>query len=238
MSRLAQRGFTAPRAAIDGRYGLLDVYAGASAQPQHLCAGLGEEWAMDGLWVKIYPICGWIQGVVQLLTAMRESKPMPLERVRKVIVGTSAFAVKNNANAAPADTMDAQYSIPYCVAVALSGDPTDPSEFSVPAIDDAARRAFAKRVELRVDAECEAVYPARFGSRIELHLEDGSVQHAATLDPHGTAADPCTEQELTDKIERLAALSVPAIDAAAIVRAASQLDTTRSVRDLTALLRP
>src|SRR3954469_19850190 len=148
MSQLAQRGFSAPRAAIDGHYGLLDVYAGASAQPQHLCDRLGEEWALDGLWVKVYPICGWIQGVVQLLTPMRGSTPTPLERVRKVIVGTSAFAVKNNANPTPSDTMDAQYSIPYCVAVALTGDPTYPGEFCAPAIHDAGRRAFAKRVEL------------------------------------------------------------------------------------------
>ena len=42
MSRLAQRGFTGPRAAIDGRYGLLEVYAGESAEPQRLCEGLGE----------------------------------------------------------------------------------------------------------------------------------------------------------------------------------------------------
>ena len=31
---------------------------------------------MDGLWVKVYPLCGWIQGVVQLLTAMRGRAPL------------------------------------------------------------------------------------------------------------------------------------------------------------------
>src|SRR5687767_7137650 len=62
MSRLAQRGFTGPRAAIDGRYGLLDVFAGASAEPHHPTERLGDTCAMDGLWVKVYPICGWIQG--------------------------------------------------------------------------------------------------------------------------------------------------------------------------------
>ena len=71
MARLAQRGFTGPRAAVDGRYGLLEVFAGDSAEPNRLTQGLGEAWAMDGLWVKVYPICGWIQGVVQLLSAMR-----------------------------------------------------------------------------------------------------------------------------------------------------------------------
>ena len=237
MSRLAQRGFTGPRAAIDGRYGLLEVYAGESAEPQRLSAGLGEEWAMDGLWVKVYPICGWIQGVVQLLTAMRGAEPVALDCVSKVVVGTSAFAVKNNANPAPSDTMEAQYSIPYCVAVALAGDPADPSEFSAPAIDDPARHAFAHRVELRVDPESEAVYPARFGSRIELHMSNGEVKEAATLDPHGTAADPCSEAELIAKFRRLAAHGTSGIDAAAVVDAVSRVDRLQSIRDLTAFLR-
>ena len=237
MSRLAQRGFTGPRAAIDGHYGLLEVYAGASAEPHRLAEGLGEEWAMDGLWFKVYPVCGWIQGVVQLLTAMRGGYAVALDRVEKVVIGTSEFAVRNNANPAPADTMEAQYSIPYCAAVALSGDPADPGEFSAPAIQDPARHAFASRVQLRVDPESEAVYPARFGSRVELHLSNGEVKTAATLDPHGTAADPCTGDELVEKFRRLAAVSAPALDAAAVVDAVARLDPLGSARDLTALLR-
>jgi 2-methylcitrate dehydratase PrpD len=237
VSRLAARGFTGPRTAIDGRYGLLDVYTGDAAEPQRLTQGLGEEWAMDGLWVKVYPICGWIQGVVQLLSGMRRGKPIGLDQVSKVVVGTSAFAVKNNANAAPSDTMEAQYSIPYCTAVALAGDPNDPMEFCEPAIHDAARRVFASRVELFVDPESDAVYPARFGSRVELHLENGEVMHAATLDPHGTAADPCSAQEIIGKFKRLARVAAPELGAPEIVSALAALDQSRSVRSLTALLR-
>jgi 2-methylcitrate dehydratase PrpD len=192
---------------------------------------------MDGLWVKVYPLCGWIQGVVQLIAAMRGKAPLALDRVRKVVVGTSAFAVKNNANAVPSDTMEAQYSIPYCVAVALTGDPADPNEFCAPAIADPVRREFAQRVEVRVDPESEAVYPARFGSRVELHFDNGEVKTAATLDPHGTAADPCSEEELLAKFRRLAAFSTPGVDASQVVAAVSRLDTLPSIRGLTALLR-
>lgn len=237
MSQLAQRGFTGPRAAIDGHYGLLEVFAGESAEPQRLYEGLGEQWAMDGLWVKVYPLCGWIQGVVQLIAAMRGSAPLALDRVRKVVVGTSEFAVRNNANPAPLDTMEAQYSIPYCVAVALTGDPTDPNEFRAPGIADPVRREFAQRVELRVDPQSEAVYPARFGSRVELHSSTGEVKTAATLDPHGTAADPCSEEEVVAKFKRLAALSAPTVDASRVVDAVSRLDTLNSIRNFTVLLR-
>src|SRR5436190_1715939 len=38
--------------------------------------------------------------------------------------------VRNNGDPAPVDTMGAQYSIPYCAAVALLADPEDPAMFS------------------------------------------------------------------------------------------------------------
>ena len=54
--------------------------------------------------------------------------------------------------------MDAQYSIPYCAALALMGDPGDPRAFEPAAINDPTLRAVATRVETHIDDECEAVY--------------------------------------------------------------------------------
>ena len=171
---LARDGFTGPAGAVDGRYGLLEVFGGTSANPEALTQGLGEHWAINQVWFKVYPLCGWIQGVVQLLGQMRgeinQSKPLPADQIKKVVVGTSRFAVNNNSNPAPADTMDAQYSIPYCSALALAGDPGDPRAFEPAGYNDPALRAIAARVETKVDDECEAVYPQRFGSRVVRRL--------------------------------------------------------------------
>ena len=241
---LARDGFTGPSGAVDGRYGLLEVFGGASAnaaQLTQLTQGLGESWAINAVWFKVYPLCGWIQGVVQLLGQLRaqinQGKPLAADQIKKVVVGTSAFAVNGNSNPAPADTMDAQYSIPYCAALALMREPGDPRAFEPAAYNDAALRALAARVETRVDAECEAVYPQRFGSRVQLHLANGEIKEAATLDPHGTPADPCSDVELTAKFIQLAALAPLRVDSAAIARTVGQLRSATSLRELSHLLR-
>jgi 2-methylcitrate dehydratase PrpD len=238
---LARDGFTGPAGAVDGRYGLLEVFGGAAANPQALTQGLGEHWAINEVWFKVYPLCGWIQGVVQLLGDMRgeinHGRPLAADQIRRVVVGTSRFAVNSNSNPAPADTMDAQYSIPYCAAVALTGDPGDPRAFEPAAYNDPALRALATRVETRVDDECEAVYPQRFGSRVQLHLASGEMREALTLDPHGTPGDPCSDQELTAKFTRLAALSPLKVDSAAIVDTIRLLDTRASLCELGRVLR-
>ncbi len=238
---LARDGFTGPSGAVDGRYGLLEVFGGVAAHPESLTQGLGDSWAINAVWFKVYPICGWIQGVVQLLGAMRGdiggSQPLAGNQIKRVIVGTSRFAVNSNSNATPADTMDAQYSIPYCAALALTRDPGDPRAFEPAGYNNPELLSLAARVETCVDEACEAVYPQRFGSRVQLHLASGEVKEALTLDPHGTPADPCSDDELAAKFARLAALSPLKVDSAAIARAVGQLDTSASLRELSQRLR-
>jgi len=233
---LAGRGFTAPPAAIDGQFGLLDAFSGETAQPQQLDSELGTRWAIDDVWVKVYPICGWIQGVVQLLLAMRQEHGIVAEALDKVLVATSAFAVKYNGNTQVRDTMDAQYSIPYCVAVALTGDPNDPAEFGLPVIADPGRSAIAQRVVLQLDPIAEQVYPRQFACRVEVHLRDGRVFQAETRDAHGTPSDPCTIQEQIDKFLRLARLSGQDVRATEVVDCVRRLETVEGAHALMRLL--
>ncbi len=233
---LARDGFTGPAGAVEGRYGLLDTFSHASMNVANLTQGLGESWAINDVWFKVYPVCGWIQGVVQLLGAMRDEhhqgQPYTPDQIRKVVVGTSAFAVKGNSNPQPADTMDAQYSIPYCAALALTRDAGDPRAFEAAGYTDAGLLRLAARVETRIDDACEAVYPRRFGSRVQLHLANGEVKEALTLDPYGTPAAPCSDEELAAKFTRLAALSPLKVDSAAIATAVHHLPDSASLRPL------
>ncbi|MGT2509290.1 MmgE/PrpD family protein [Cupriavidus basilensis] len=239
MAMLARRGFTAPPAAIDGKFGLLDAFSGGSAQPALLDADLGAaRWAIDDVWVKVYPICGWIQGVVQLLLAMREQGGVEAHKVARIVVATSAFAVRYNGNTEVADTMDAQYSIPYCASVALTGDPGDPKAFSMDAIRDPVRAGLAKRVELLVDPVADEVYPKQFACRVEVHLMDGEVRHAETRNAHGTPGNPCDIGEQIAKFNRLASLSGLPIPAQEVVGAVQRLESLKSASTLTRLLRP
>jgi 2-methylcitrate dehydratase PrpD len=133
--------------------------------------------------------------------------------------------------------MGAQFSIPYCVALALTGDPADPAAYADEAIADAARRALAQRVEIFVDPEMEAAYPRHYGARVELELANGERKSAAKLDPHGMPADPCTQDELEAKFLRLAQRVKSPAEASRIREAVRRLAGAPDVRTLTALLK-
>jgi 2-methylcitrate dehydratase PrpD len=87
--------------------------------------------------------------------------------------------------------MGAQYSIPYCAAAALLGDPRDPAWFQPDAVNEPATRKLAAKVRIVIDPAVEAVYPAKFGARVKLTLANGSVSERTVLECHGTPSDPC-----------------------------------------------
>jgi 2-methylcitrate dehydratase PrpD len=237
MAQLAARGFTAPPGAVEGRFGLLHVMSGDSAKPERLTEKLGATWAVEHVYIKLYPCCAWIQAAAQLLVDLRGARPLRPDEVRGIRIGVSAYAKAQNGNPLPRDTMGAQFSIPYCVALATAGDPADPAAYADQAIADAARRALAQRVEIFVDPEMEAAYPRHYGARVELELANGERKSAAKLDPHGMPADPCTQDELEQKFLRLAQRVKSAADASRILAEVRRLDGASNVRGLTALLK-
>jgi 2-methylcitrate dehydratase PrpD len=237
-AQLAARGFLGPPFALDSRFGLLEVFGGAGARPELMSQGPGEAWALRDVWFKVYPICGWIQSAVQLVVALRGPRPLTSQDVKSVRVGVSRYAAQNNGEPAPIDTMGAQYSIPYCAAVALTGDPRDPARFSDEAVNDAAMRALAARVEIVIDPAVEAVYPAKFGASVALTRADGAVSERTVLECRGTPSDPCSRQELRDKFDLLAGARLSADTLAELAGLIEGAATLPSARELTRLLRP
>ena len=237
MAQLAARDFTAPPTAIDGKFGVLEVYGGKTARPELLTANLGRDWAMTSVFVKVYSCCSWIQGAVQQLVALRGPKPLKPDEIGQVRIGVSTYAAKNNGEPAPVDIMGAQYSFPYCAALALAGDPTDPAMYLEKEIDDPGRRALARRVELYTDDQMEAAYPRHYGSRIELVLASGERRTSFVLDPHGFPADPVTDPERIEKFSRLAGHAKPAGQVKEIADAVRRADQVASTRELMELIR-
>src|SRR5262249_31167740 len=109
------------------------------------------------------------------------------------VTGTERMVERHNI-LEPADLMLAQYSIPFCVALALHREARDPESWDATALADPQARALARRV--RVVPEPSAEH-AEMGSAVTIELADG--RRFA-----GRAANGMLEPgELEDKFLRL-----------------------------------
>ena len=87
-----------------------------------------------------------VQAILEL-QAEHGSSGAQVDRV--IVAGNERMATVNNIPD-PTDIMMAQYSIPFCVALALFRDPRNPALFDKSAISDADIRAMCKRVAVTV----------------------------------------------------------------------------------------
>lgn len=145
-ARLAEEGFTAPASILDGAFGFLEVFC-ARSDPGLLTENLGGFESL-AICLKRYPCHISAHAPVTAVLAIRVAHGIVARDVAEVVVeGTAKMAGLHNIHA-PSDVGLAQYSIPFCVAVALSGDPGDPASFSEAALRDPDLMALCRRVRV------------------------------------------------------------------------------------------
>lgn len=236
-ARLAASGFTGPAGALDGQFGLLDVVAGTGKRPSELDVRLGEAFEILHTTVKMYPCCAVLQSTLQAVVRLRRDEGLRGDNFDVIKVGSSERAVTQNNERKPADVMAAQYSLPFCTALALQGDPEDPRLFSQEALSDPETRALMEKVTMYVDDRMHAAYPQSMGAHVSAVMPGKGEVAVEILDAHGTARAPCSPAELEAKFKRLAGLAVGDDTAARMLSAVAQIKNGGNIRSLSESLK-
>jgi 2-methylcitrate dehydratase PrpD len=103
----------------------------------------------------------------------------------------------------PQDLVMAQYSIPFCVAVALLRDADDPRSFGEASLLDPAIRALCRRIEIIDGGE------HGWATTVRIALADGRVLERRQTDFPGTPARPLDPSALRAKFMRLTTRLTP-----------------------------
>jgi 2-methylcitrate dehydratase PrpD len=196
---LAADGFTGPRSVLEGEAGFLKVFC-TEWDTADLTHRLGSEFATMNLCLKRFPVHMTAQTAVQAILELQAEHAFSGAQVDRVTVaGNERMATVNN-NPDPVDIMMAQYSIPFCVALALFRDPRDPASFDDMALRDAAIRAMCGRVAITVADPPTKVAGA---SIVTIRLKNGRSLTREVEEFNGTPARPLDRSELRDKFMTL-----------------------------------
>jgi 2-methylcitrate dehydratase PrpD len=188
---LAQGGFTGPRTVLEGQFGFLRVFC-TEFDESELTKGLGREFVTTSTVLKRYPVHATAHAAVRAVRDLQAAHGFGGGDVEAITVTGNQRMVERHAIAEPADLMLAQYSIPFCVALALFREARDPESYDESALQDPQIRALTRRV--RVVPEAGSGHGAMGstvtvtlanGQRFEKHIDSG------LLEP-GELADKCT----------------------------------------------
>lgn len=201
---LAKNGAESPDNPFEGNKGFFRAFAD-HLKPDEITKELNEQYRIDSCYVKQYPACRHMHGLIDCAAALHDEGGFTLEEIDviRLYVYENSIRVTGNIRE-PKDTGEAKFSQTYGVAIGLikGGFTLDDLE-QASSMSDAARKLIQK-MEIICEPELEDRSKMLRGARVELTLRDGRVLKRAVPVPKGEAVTPLTREDTRKKLSACA----------------------------------
>jgi 2-methylcitrate dehydratase PrpD len=240
---LARKGFTANPEAFEHKQGFLKLFNGdGNYDIDAVMAGWGKpfEIVSPGAGYKQYPCCYSTHAAVQAaLDLTRRHGVYDPARIAKVASFTSARGLAHTDRPDPDSTLNAKFSVQYCVARALIDGKIVMEHFEGDSYRDARVRGLLPRVHAAPYTPAQFTDDFPFGAEVTVTLTGGGTHTARVERPLGRASDnPIPPVEMRAKFEDCAGRVLSPRAASAAADGIESLGQLKSIRALTALLEP
>lgn len=201
---LAKHGFVGPGAPYEGRYGLYSLHLndGASPDLSIATAGLGDQWEIDHVALKPIPACHFTHASSDAAVVLHKQHGLTGDEIENVIVRVPGPTVEVICEPVankkrPANSYDAQFSIPYIVATGLLKGRFTLDDLDDASLADAAVLALAQRVSYEVDHE--STFPRHYTGEVIVNTRDGRrLAHREAIN-RGSSDRPLTNDDIVAK---------------------------------------
>jgi len=172
-ARLARHGFTGPATIFEGKGGFFRAYSfGEPIDAEAMTRDLGRTYSAFGTAVKPYPCCRFGHGAIDLAIHAKQ------EGIRAdEIVGIGARIYRTDVltyHSEPKDPVDAQFNLPYMIAVALLRGQVGLEDFTEKAIRAKQMLDLCRKVAVTDDPQFTADYPDIYKVELVVDLADGT----------------------------------------------------------------
>jgi 2-methylcitrate dehydratase PrpD len=211
----AMAGMTGPTRVFDDP-ALFDAAVLAGAQ--------GESPLIEGVYFKPFGCCRHIHAALDALLGLRHEHDFAAEDIASVAVDTYKATFNLSNRVAPTSLVEAQYSVPFCLAVAAvhGADGLLPLRESL--LRDERVLQVAKRVVVRHDPSIEPLFPRRSPARVVVSLRNGVRRASPVTDPRGDPGRPLGWEDLVEKFRRVSARTLHEQQQEAVLAALASLE--------------
>lgn len=188
---LARHGFSGP----------LDLFDHGSHYQfaSDFCARLRPSLILT-TYFKAYACCRYIHPALDAVLALRPKIAHPLNALDRIEVFTFSWALRLANNVRPQSLVDAQYSLPFCLAAVIVHGPQALCPISETMLRDERILDLAERVTLQVDKEIDARFPGQTAARVKLVFPGGEA--CANTEP--VLPHPLCSRAIREKLSAIA----------------------------------
>lgn len=241
---LAKSGITGPHNILDGDTGYWRMMGAERCDFEKITLGLDAEYEILKVAFKPYSCCRWFHSSLDALFEIMSEHKIETSEIKKIVIETTVGKSKDKAdylaNPIPNNCVSAVFSLPYSVAVALSGIPPGPMWVSRQTMANHEILALAEKVQCAFQEKPEGE------SVKDVHKWPASVQvitrssaYSKRVEyPRGSPKRMLTDEELETKFLSLAEPAIGKENARTVKDTVMMLEDLHDISELTALLKP
>ncbi len=238
-AQLAAAGIHGNAAILDHPLGFRALYGG-NGGPGWDAAPIGAPLAIlgEGLVPKLYPCCGSTHYALDMVFALKQQHGFAAADVAEVLVELGRANHANLPYGVPQDAMQARFSMPYCIALALLQDHLALDDFTPAAIARPAVQQLLPLTTMTVnDIAIDGTALSGIPHRVKLTLRSGAVLRAERSEVRGSLIEPFSEAEKQRKfMSCLAWAGATQAAASALHAALRNIDTANDMTTLFATI--
>lgn len=231
---LAEKAFTGPSKVFEAEWGgYFATYVPGGGDPETLTLGLGDSWRLMQASIKPYASCRGTHTAIDVVLALARAEDLAPEQIASIHVRTSEFLFQMCGGEQISSMVDAQMSLPYCIAAALVFNQLGLAEMNETARGNRIVRGLLERLSIDI----EPTFEAHDEPEIRLRLTDGRELTVRGSDPLGSPSNPLSENQVIGKFNDLVETVFPPGRPQQIVDTVMQLDQLEDARKLLEVLR-
>jgi 2-methylcitrate dehydratase PrpD len=236
-SLLAQRGFTADKNALDGRWGFMEIL-GHGADPEYMMGKMGNPYALinPGATFKMYP-CGCLgqPSMDAMLDLVLEMDLKP-EDVKGIMLRAGPNILEPLRYSMPVTGLQAKFSLNFALASILLHRKAGLREYTTEFVTNPKVVNMMKRIKTVHDTEIASLGVEKMRSILEVELVDGQVIKRTAEEYRGTPEKPFVGHEVKEKFLECASFMMDEGKAHEILRVIQRLEDLSDIGYLTNLL--
>jgi 2-methylcitrate dehydratase PrpD len=234
----AALGWTGAEQILEAQRGFFHAYGGGY-DPSAIVDRLGKPWTFQspGVSIKPFPSGSLTHpGMTELLRLVK-TNAIHATDVDRVEVGTSRNMPNTLIHHRPTDSLQAKFSMEFCMAIILVDGKADLTKFTDTVVNRPDVQAMINRVHFYADPEAEKEGYDKMTTIIKISLKDGRVIKGRADFGKGSPTDPMSYEDVAEKFQGCATFAEwPKAKATQVIDLVRKLENVPDVRALTALL--
>jgi 2-methylcitrate dehydratase PrpD len=208
----AEAGLTAALFAREGVTGSLDVMEGEAGYGRAMgdnpdwaraLTTLGSDFHITRMTFKNHACCGHTFAAIDGALALQKRMAVKASEIDAVEVATYRAGLDVAHYESPVSPAEGRFSLKYVVATGLTHGSVRLAAFEPQRLQDPATRALMEKIDVRIDPELDAAFPAQRAARVAIRARGRREEH---LQPTriGDPDAPLSDRQVEDKYLELA----------------------------------